>query len=100
MTRPIFTEGPWVFEAQPDDDSLGWVGIITAKNLHEVTSRRSISEEDEANFALMAAAPELYDVVSSLFELPDDADGGYICDMWERMQGKAEEALKKARGEQ
>ncbi|MGJ8524278.1 hypothetical protein R84981_003003 [Carnimonas sp. R-84981] len=107
MSNPKFTPGPWFSEPIIAGWEVGRVstpGDPTFGEFMRIAEMREDGAEDdnevEANAHLTAAAPELYDVVASLFDLPDNADGGYICDIWERMQGKAEGALKKARGEQ
>lgn len=101
MGDPKFTPGPWeatseyiigsdvpevhsVLNVIADADPLGAVDLL---------------DEKIANAHLIAAAPDLYDIVASLFGLPEGADGGHICDMWEKMQHMAEKALAKARGE-
>ena len=66
---PDFTPGPWKHEL-----IHGVIDIFPASNTdNDIVSIYDLSEEGEANARLIAAAPDMYDLLGKAFDaLPND----------------------------
>lgn len=95
-----FTPGKWKAGRGPSFD------FVAAAGRDKTLAAWPRSDENAANAALIAAAPEMYDALKDLMSAMDDvvANSESIpdCIMWvvEEAQEKAENAMKKARGEE
>jgi|DEB0MinimDraft_3_1074331.scaffolds.fasta_scaffold63928_1 hypothetical protein len=93
MTKPKFTPGPWVkvgrYLIRPEKVTE-YVDAPVARTRSKGLRKRS-DEESEANAHLIAAAPDLYDMLKTI-ENDDGIVPGWL---WDRIQA----TLAKARGE-
>lgn len=90
-----FSPGPW--KVEKPDGSNGWYCV---KGFLEEACT-CYGEKAEANAALIAAAPEMYDVLQHYFDLLEQANNGDAvaeCKLFEDIV-LIEQALMKARGE-
>jgi hypothetical protein len=106
MTDTKFTPGPWMWRQSTDmsfgDDKKTWClapGILIADMTDGTPGG---DKRDRANAHLIAAAPDLYEALSSvgdnLLSGDDSAHGGYV-DLDGAAVQKIMDALAKARGE-
>ena len=93
-----FTKGPWIVREEPSSDGhpvispVGGYAICQSWNQGE-------TYDANANAALIAAAPEMYEALNELQQLfRDDLAPGYIYACKDVLKN-ADAALKKARGE-
>lgn len=100
MNEPKFTKGPWYAYSHDFKDCLDeyyteW-GVSSSKTKRSICTMLGVDSEDEinANASLIAAAPEMYDLLLDIVTdyqcMPNPAV----------MANKIETVLKKARGEE
>lgn len=87
MSEAKFTKGEWKIQ----DDGYGMIGVILKKGLGILIGRKS--KETQANAHLIAAAPEMYDLLERLTS-HDNCKKDII-----HLFGEADNLLAKARGE-
>ena len=92
MTEPKFTPGPWHTEINWKPYVAQGNGIVLAEALDNSVINRN---EAEANAALIAAAPEMYDALYSVCVACKMRDHETECKLC-----TVEAALRKARGEE
>jgi hypothetical protein len=100
MTDTKFTPGPWV--SQPHNDYDKDIYVLGGDTFIRVDNDDVEHDEATANAHLIAAAPDLYEALSSvgdnLLSGDDSAHGGYV-DLDGAAVQKIMDALAKARGE-
>lgn len=93
MSEPKFTSGPWSLKHESYgvhiEPSIAWIGFGTA---HTET-------EHKANAALIAAAPEMYEFIEWLRTVKGQCTILKAKRYLPQILDKADEILKKARGE-
>ena len=92
MDKPKFRKGPWrVYDCRGYDETSHEFSVVDKEgwNIADVTDMIE-SEENKANAALIAAAPEMYAMLETL--LNDYEEGSIV-------HGQISALLAKARGE-
>lgn len=95
MNKPKFTRGPWKIEKP--NGAKGWCDV--AGFCEAVCT--CYGKKAEVDAALIAAAPEMYDVLQHYFDLLEQANNGDAvaeCKLFEDIV-LIEQVLMKARGE-
>ena len=95
MNKPKFTPGPW--KVEKPDGAEGWCDV--AGFLEAACT--CYGKKAEVNAALIAAAPEMYDVLQHYFDLLEQANNGDAvaeCKLFEDIV-LIEQVLMKAKGE-
>lgn len=75
MAQELFTPGPWVVADGPGDFTTSYVRSIRAGNtlIMDDENYNRIVPKNSMDWHLIAAAPELYDIVKKLIEHCPDA---------------------------
>lgn len=89
MTEPKFTPGPW-------RKSFTTVDCGRGRYINQIWWKSKDVAEAEANAALIAAAPEMYELLSEILEFEPR---GINLNFFDRINPKIESVLRKARGE-
>lgn len=91
-----WTPGPWTHYDDSKNPQHRHVIASRGKTVAHIYCTRGDETPDAANALLIAAAPDMYEALSCMFDRWEpDSDGGQDRLMWER----ARAALAKARGE-
>lgn len=103
MSETAFTPGPWnVAGFGSQNNNKMDFGINTARGQLVIESYGECELDYKANAALIAAAPEMYDILEHYFNLIQTASEGAAIAEQKIFEDIAciESVLKKARGEQ
>ena len=86
MSNTRFTKGEWKI------DDKSWIVVDGIRSICNFPAGAQVGEHDEFNAHLIAAAPEMYDLLSTI-----ENDNEQVPEwLWNKIQ----ETLAKARGEQ
>ena len=94
MDKPKFTQGPW--KVDTTEDELWGDDVWYRVEYHSVWANDEKIAGDvssKENAVLIAAAPEMYELLQSLVNSPD------LAEWWQINRRKMQKVLEKARGE-
>jgi hypothetical protein len=95
MKTPKHTQGPWIVGEFFDSGAID----IRSENQEICLLRSEVRENQKANAALIAAAPEMYAAVVELLDALYESSGCALKPKHEQISIKALAAIRKARGE-
>jgi hypothetical protein len=96
MSKPAFTPGPWIVDGEHSYHVIAYPdGVATTVADSDPVAMRTVADDDEAiaNARLIAAAPDLYEIVRRAAEDGERYDGND----WALFCDEAAAALAKAR---